>query len=90
MQKLLMVAALAAAALVQAQPGEAYFRGAWCAKIDNGVGSMSERCDFPTFAACHRYLNGQPKAFCVQNQWSASNWGVDEDYDRNRFNYRYR
>jgi hypothetical protein len=90
MRKFLIIGALATTALIQAQPSEAYFRGAWCAKMDNGGGNVSERCDFPTFASCRRWVNAQPKSFCVQNQWSATNWGIDEDYDGNRFNHIYR
>jgi len=90
MKKLLMIGALAATALVQAQPSRAYFRGTWCAKIDAGGGSVQERCDFPNFATCRNYVNSQPKSFCVQNQWSAQNWGVANDAVEERFNWRYR
>ncbi len=90
MKKLLLIAALATTALVQAQPSQAYFRGSWCAKIDQGGGSVGERCDFPTFATCRHYVNSQPKSFCVQNQWSAQNWGAVDDGTEERFNWRYR
>jgi hypothetical protein len=90
MKKLLIAGALAATALIQAQPSEAYFRGNWCAKLDVGGGVVQERCDFKSFAACRSYAMNQPRSSCTQNQWSARNWGVDEDLDGNRFNYRYR
>ena len=76
MKKILLIAALATVALVQAQPSEAYFRGNWCAKMDRGGGSVGERCDFPTFATCRAYIAGESRSFCVQNQWQAGNWGV--------------
>jgi hypothetical protein len=44
MKKFLLIATVAATALVQAQPSEAYFRGKWCAKMDAGGGSVGERC----------------------------------------------
>ena len=90
MRKILIIGALAATALIQAQPSQAYFRGAWCAKLDVGGGTVQERCDFPTFATCRHYANTTPRTFCTQNQWSARNWAIDEDLDGNRFNYRYR
>jgi hypothetical protein len=90
MKKLLLIAALATVALVQAQPSQAYFRGNWCAKIDQGGGSVGERCDFPTFATCRNYILGQSRSFCVQNQWNAGNWGVRDDVSEEHFNRRYR
>ena len=90
MKTVLLIAALAATALVQAQPSQAYFRGNWCAKVDQGPGSVGERCDFPTFATCQRYITGQSRSFCVQNQWQASNWGVRDDRSEHYFNRQYR
>jgi hypothetical protein len=92
MTKILLIAALAttAPALVQAQPSQAYFRGNWCAKIDQGGGSVGERCDFPTFATCRNYIVGQSRSFCVQNQWQARNWGVPNTRGEGYFNWRYR
>lgn len=89
MRKLLIVGALAATALIQAQPSEAYYRGTWCAKFDNG-GFVSERCDFQSHAACRRFVNAQPRSTCAVNPLSGPNWGVDEDLDGNRFNSIYR
>jgi hypothetical protein len=86
MKKFLLIGALAATALVQAQPSEAYFRGSWCAKIDVGANANQERCDFPTFVACQHYVAGQSRSFCVQNQWRSDNWGIAE----RRFNSIYR
>ncbi|WP_068018526.1 hypothetical protein [Rhodoplanes sp. Z2-YC6860] len=90
MKKILLIAALAATALVQAQPSQAYFRGNWCAKIDQGGGSFGERCDFPNFATCRNYIAGQSRSFCVQNQWQASNWGVRDNRSESYFNRQYR
>src|SRR5262245_51610275 len=90
MKKILLIAALATVALVQAQPSEAYFRGNWCAKTDQGAGAVGERCDCPTFATCRAYTTGQSKSFCVQNQWQGGNWGIGDSRTENYFNYRYR
>ena len=90
MKKILLIAALAATTLIQVQPSQAYFRGNWCAKMDAGAGANQERCDFPTFATCRAYVNAQPKSFCVQNQWRASNWGVADDRTEFHFNRIYR
>jgi hypothetical protein len=90
MKKLLLIGALALTALVQAQPSEAYFRGNWCAKIDQGGGVVGERCDFPNFETCRAYLNAQPKSFCTQNQWNARNWGITDDRTEFEFNRRFR
>jgi hypothetical protein len=90
MKKILLIAALATVALVQAQPSEAYFRGNWCAKMYRGGGSVGERCDFPTFATCRTYIAGESRSFCVQNQWQAGNWGVRDSRSEHYFNYRYR
>jgi hypothetical protein len=51
---------------------------------------VQERCDFPSFATCRNYVNAQPKSSCTQNQWSAGNWGVNDDATEERFNSRYR
>ena len=90
MKKILLIAALATIALVQAQPSEANFRGNWCAKIDQGGGSFGERCDFPTFATCRAYIAGESRSFCVQNQWQGGHWGVADDRSEHYFNRRYR
>jgi len=90
MKKILLIAALATTALVQAQPSEAHFRGNWCAKIDQGGGSFGERCDFPTFATCRTYIAGESRSFCVQNQWQGGYWGATGDSSEHSFNRRYR
>ena len=90
MRKFLIIGALAATALIQAQPSQAYFRGSWCAKLDIGGGVVQKRCDFPSFATCRNYINAQPKSSCTQNQWSAGNWGINDDATEERFNWRYR
>ena len=90
MKKILLIAALATTALLQAQPSEAYFRGNWCAKIDQGGSSLGERCDFPTFATCRAYIAGESRSFCVQNQWQGGHWGVRDSATEEHFNRRYR
>jgi hypothetical protein len=90
MRKLLIIGALATTALVQAQPSQAYFRGAWCAKMDIGGGVVQERCDFPSVTACIRYSGTMPKTTCTQNPYFAGNWGVRDNETEERFNWRYR
>jgi len=90
MKRILLIAAIASiAALAQTKPSEAYFRGMWCAKIDQGSGSVGERCDFPTFSTCRNYIAGQSRAFCVQNQWQGSYWGIRDDRTEHEFNRRF-
>jgi hypothetical protein len=74
MMKILIAAALAIPALVTSQPSEAYYHGRWCAKIDLGGGSVSERCDFPNFGTCRNYIRGESRSFCVQNHWYRPYW----------------
>lgn len=77
MKKLLLLSALAAAAFIDARPSEAYYHGAWCAKINIGGGVVQERCDFPNFETCRRYVSAQSTSFCVQNQYYLPYWGVE-------------
>jgi hypothetical protein len=74
MKKILTVSALAIAAFVTAQPSHAYYNGRWCAKIDHGGGSVSERCDFPSFGTCRHYIRGESRSFCVHNHWYRPYW----------------
>jgi hypothetical protein len=80
MRKLLMIGAgalaVAMAAFVDAKPSQAYYAGAWCAKMDVGSGTVTERCDFPTFETCRRYIIGESRSWCVQSQYYAPYWGV--------------
>ena len=91
MRKLLMIGAgaLAMAAFVDAKPSQAYYGGAWCAKMDVGSGTVTERCDFPTFETCRRYILGESRSWCVQSQYYAPYWGyrLESEYEYRR---RYR
>ncbi len=71
MRKILMIGAgaLAIAAFAHTEPSQAYYGGAWCAKIDQGGGSVGERCDFPSFETCRRYIMGESRSWCVQSQY---------------------
>jgi hypothetical protein len=82
MKKVLLIAALAGTALIQAQPSQAYFRGAWCAKIDIGGGVNQERCDFPDFATCRAYVNSQPRSFCIPEPVAGRQLGRGRRLDR--------
>jgi hypothetical protein len=74
MKKILLVGALAVAGLVYSQPSQAYYHGRWCAKIDNGGGSVGERCDFPSYETCRAYIRGESRSFCSPNQWYRPYW----------------
>jgi hypothetical protein len=90
MKRFLLTAAIAAAALMQAQPSQAYFRGTWCAHIDSGANSSGERCDFPNFATCRAYVTSEPRSFCTPNQWRGENWGITDNRTAYRLNRSYR
>ena len=84
MKKILLLSALAIAAFADVRPSEAYYHGAWCAKINAGAGVVQERCDFPSFETCRRYIIGQMSSFRVQNQYYLPYWGVVEGQRRIR------
>lgn len=90
MKKLILTSAIAATALIQAQPSQAYFRGNWCAHIEIDAGANTERCEFPTFASCRAYITGESRSFCVQNQWRGDNRGIRDNVTGYRFNRIYR
>ena len=78
MKKILTVSALAIAALVYSQPGQAQHEGRWCAKIDQGGGTVGERCDFPSFATCRNHIRGESRSFCVHNPMYVPYWVGEE------------
>ncbi len=61
------IGALALAALVDAQPGHAYYEGAWCAYERGGNGVISSRCDLRTYEACRTWMNASPGTWCTEN-----------------------
>jgi hypothetical protein len=67
MRRLLIAAALTAAALLHVGPAAAV-EGTWCLRASVGRGAVTERCDFRTFEACRdeRSFWGS-SAFCTQN-----------------------
>jgi hypothetical protein len=68
---LLALAMLTAATLLGLHPAGAYYDGPWCAVVDLGPGSSTERCDFRSFEACRQEITGGNRGFCRQNpHWS--------------------
>jgi hypothetical protein len=91
MRKFLILGALAAAGLVNgSQPSEAYFRGTWCAHLDNGGGAITYRCDFRSYEACRSFVNAQPRSTCITNNWNGQNWAPMDRATEQRFNRIFR
>lgn len=68
MQKIaLTIGALALAALIDAQPSQAYYDGPWCGYTKGGRGSYSTRCDLRSYEACRTWIHAQPGSWCTQN-----------------------
>ena len=67
MRKLWLLGVLAAAAVLPSRQGLAY-DGPWCAIINAGSGTISERCSMRSFEMCRAeaQLYG-PSSFCRQN-----------------------
>ena len=63
----LAIGALALATLVDARPGHALVEGAWCAFETAGRGTISSRCDLPTYQACRAWMNASPGTWCTEN-----------------------
>jgi hypothetical protein len=74
MKTILAVGVLTIAGLFISQPSQAFYNGRWCANIDHGAGSVSERCEFATFESCRRYILGESRSFCIQNHWYRPYW----------------
>jgi hypothetical protein len=62
----LALAALASAALIDAQPGQAY-EGPWCAYMTAGRDYYTYRCDLPNYEACRAEIAATPGTWCTQN-----------------------
>ena len=68
---LLALAALVGTTLLSPGPAAAYYEGPWCAIIDLGPGSTTQRCDFPNFEACRLEITGGNRGFCNHNpRWA--------------------
>ena len=68
MQKItLAIGALALAMLIDAQPSQAYYEGAWCGYTKAGRGTYGSRCDLMTYEACRAWINAQAGSYCTEN-----------------------
>jgi len=63
----LTIGAMAMAALIDTQPGHASVEGPWCAFEKMGLGSVSSRCDLPSYQACRAWMNASPGTWCTEN-----------------------
>jgi hypothetical protein len=58
----------------------AYYEGPWCAIVDLGPGSSTQRCDFRDFESCRGEITGGNRGFCVQNpRWSGASFAPARD-----------
>jgi len=70
MQKIpLAIGALVLAMVIDAQPTQANYDGAWCGYTKGGRGSYSRRCDLRTYEACRAWIQAQPGSWCTQNPY---------------------
>ena len=72
---LLALAALVGTTLLCPDPAAAYYEGPWCAIIDLGPGSTTQRCDFPNFEACRLEITGRQPGI-LQSQSAVVGWLV--------------
>lgn len=62
----LLLGAVAAFALAEAKPVQAY-EGPWCAYMSTGFDFYTSRCDLPTYEACRAEIQATPGTWCTQN-----------------------
>ena len=63
----LLAGALTLAALVDVQPGRAYYNGPWCAYELIGKGGISSRCDLKSYEACRAWMNASSGTWCTRS-----------------------
>lgn len=71
MRRYLVLAAAAAATVLLASPGEAYFQGPWCAGQGAGLSGWTENCSMPSFEACRREVVAGNRGVCFPNPYYA-------------------
>ena len=68
MRKILLIsAALAAGAILDSRPSQAYYDGPWCAVSSMGRGDVIENCGFFDFEACRMEIIAGNRGFCRHN-----------------------
>ena len=72
MQKcLLILFTLIGITLLGLNPAVAYGDAPWCAIVDIGPGSSTERCEFRDFESCRQEITGGNRGFCNHNpRWT--------------------
>jgi hypothetical protein len=86
---LLVLVALAALALLDSRPSQAY-EGRWCAVSSMGRGGVMENCGFNSFEACRMDVIAGNRGFCRDNaRWSGwrSSYGAQPRKARKRARY---
>jgi hypothetical protein len=91
MRKILLVLiALAATALVDSRPSQAY-EGRWCAVSSMGRGGVLENCGFNSFEACRMEVVAGNRGFCRDNArwpgWYSSYGAGPRKKARKRYRY---
>jgi hypothetical protein len=70
---LLASATLLGTVLLGPHPAGAYYEGPWCAIVDLGPGTSTQRCDFRDFESCRQEITGGNRGFCNHNpRWSGA------------------
>ena len=68
---LLILFTLTGITLLGLNPAAAYGEAPWCAIIDIGAGSSTERCEFRDFESCRQEITGGNRGFCNHNpRWT--------------------
>lgn len=84
-KRLLVLATLAGAMLLGPNPAKAYTEGPWCAIVDEGAGSTTEKCDFRDFESCRQETIGGNRGFCNHNpRWSGGSPALERAPPRRR------
>ena len=74
----LVLATLIGTTWLGLHPAGAYYEGPWCAIVDLGPGSSTQRCDFRDFESCRQEVTGGNRGFCNHNpNWSGASPSQD-------------
>ncbi len=66
---ILLVGTVAAAVLLDPQPGFARYEGPWCMHMSVGRGDVISRCDMRSYEMCRVEMGGLGGTYCTQNPW---------------------
>jgi hypothetical protein len=91
MRKFLLIPlALAALAVLDARPSQAYYDAPWCAVSSFGRGGAIENCSFGNFETCRMEVIAGNRGFCRQNaRWPGwnSNYAAAPRKAKKRYRY---